>query len=493
MADPARARLSTSPPTGVADGSSVPARLRIVGWIVLATALGLAAVVVTLRSTLAADAERSANAEVVQEVDEFRTFTERGRDPETGLPFATAGRLLQVHLERQYPGGGQVLVGYDRTAEAAGRNPLLVQGVLDRLEVSDPGALVRRLAEDPERSGTVRDDEGDLVRWGRAEVQPGGAFLVLQTTGVALDEVGRIVRLVLLVSLLGLVATAGIAWAVAGQILAPVRTVRRAASRITRADLSRRIEVRGRDDVAALATVFNAMLDRLQAAFGMQQRLTSAAGAHVRPPLAVLRARTAGDPEAARALDQVAAILDDLDLLAAAEAPAFVEPAPVDVGRLTDDLCRDVVSSTGRRCHVVERVDAVALLDGERVSAALLRLVRNADQASPPGAPLRVGSRFDGDAVELFVSDDGPGLPPETAARVLDRFAEGAPTGSGPGLGLAVVRAVADAHDGSAWVESEPGRGSAFGLRLPVRPAPTETTPVTGQSTDEDDDSTVPA
>ena len=137
------------------------------------------------------------------------------------------------------------------------------------------------------------------------------------------------------------------------------------------------------------------------------------------------------------------------------------------------------------------RPDAVRLHN----LSALLRLVRNADQASPSGAPLRVGSRLDGDALELFVSDDGPGLPPETAARVLERFAEGAPTGGGPGLGLAVVRAVADAHDGSAWVESEQGRGSTFGLRLPVQPAPVEAAPVrSDQDRDEDeDDAVVPA
>jgi len=79
----------------------------------------------------------------------------------------------------------------------------------------------------------------------------------------------------------------------------------------------------------------------------------------------------------------------------------------------------------------------------------------------------------DADAVELWVSDDGPGLAPDRASSVLHRYAEGPGTaGSGAGLGLAVVRAVADAHGGSAWVETAPGEGARFGLRLPlVRPA----------------------
>ena len=472
-------RRSTQTPARPVDGSAVPARLRIVGWIVLATLLGLAAVVITIRSALITDVDRGANAEVVQEVDEFRTFVERGRDPETGGAFSSPGRLLQLHLERQYPGGGQALVGYDGAAAAAGRSPLLLQGVEDRLGLSRDPDLLRRLAEDPAVSGVVTGPRGDELRWGKARVQatggePGGAFLVLESTRRDLEEVDRIVRLVVLVCLGGLLLTAGIAWAVAGQILAPVRQVRRAASRITRADLSRRIDVRGRDDVAALAVTFNAMLDRLESAFTAQQRFSATAGAHLQEPLQVLRRSVGDEPEARRALDRTAVILADLELLAASETPGFVQPAPVELSALTDEVLEDARRSGSRRWQVEQRAEGSAVLDATRVREALRRLTRNAEQHVGSGGTLLLGSRLVDDAVELYVKDDGPGLSDEDAARVLGRSADAAPSTTGPGLGLAVVRAVADAHDGSAWVETELGHGAVFGLSLPLRRLPEE-------------------
>ena len=155
-------------------------------------------------------------------------------------------------------------------------------------------------------------------------------------------------------------------------------------------------------------------------------------------------------------------------------APPWHGPPPLAVVVDLDDTLYPQAAYLAGAAADVGAAAAAAGLDGDRVHAALLRLVRNAAQVSPPGAELRIGSRLDGDAVELYVADDGPGLPDELAATVLERHTS---TSSGPGLGLAVVRAVADAHEGSAWVETAVGEGSTFGLRLPVRRAPEEPTP----------------
>lgn len=510
-------RRSTQAPTREPDGSSVPARLRIVGWIVLATTLGLLAVVLTIRSALMTDVDRTANSDVAQEIDEFRTFADRGRDPATGRPFTTADRLLTLHLERQFPGQGEVLLGYARGAE----RPVIAQDVRDRYGLTGDPALVEELMNGEAVSGTARTAEGGEFRWGKAVVEttpgaPGGAFLVADFVAPARSEVDRIVRLVVMVCLGGLLLTAAIAYAVAGQILAPVRAVRRAASRITRADLGKRIEVRGRDDVAALSLTFNAMLDRLEQAFRAQQRLASAAGEHLRAPLAVLADRSSSSGDRSVAAGRAAAVLDDLEVLAASEAPGFLSPVAVDLAVLVEQIA-DEVRDLGSRPWVVEQTaEGRVLLDDVRVRQAVRRLARNAlQQESRGGAPLRLGMSLErtefGEVVEVWVADDGPGLTPERAASVLDRYAEGAPvegapvegrdgagrdgagrdgagrdgvgsagaggpvrsSSSGAGLGLAVVRAVADAHDGSAWVETEPGEGARFGLRLPVvRSAP---------------------
>ena len=471
-------RRSTEPPVPEPDGSAIPARLRIVGWIVLATSLGLLAVTLTVRSALITDVDRAANADVIQEVDEFRTFASRGLDPETGASFATAERLLSLHLEREYPGEDEVLTAYLPGA----RQPVLVQAVRDRFALTGDRALLARLVDDPAPSGIAMGAAGEF-RWGKAMVEPtggapGGAFIVAQFTGPAHAEVDRIIRLVALVCVGGLLLTAGIAYAVAGQILAPVRTVRLAASRITRADLGQRIAVRGRDDLAALSITFNAMLDRLERAFRAQQRFAAAAEQHLRAPLAVLGDTASAIAERREASGQAAAVLDDLEVLAASEAPGFLSTTAVDLAVLTEQLAQDV-RRLGARAWVVEQAgEGVVCLDDLRVRQAVRRLARNALQQPTRGAPLRLGvtSEGAGGAIELWVCDDGPGLSRERAESVLDRYVDGTHTperrASGAGLGLAVVRAVADAHGGSAWVETAPGEGARFGLRLPVVPAP---------------------
>ena len=468
----------TTAPTG----SSIPARLRIVGWILFATLLAFVAVVVTVRSALLTDVERNSNADVSQEVDELRTFASQGLDPQTAQPFASAERLVRLvrlHLQRQYPGRNEVLLGWDRALQDGPGSPLLAQEVREVLPLVENADLLRELFTADETSGVAPSSAGPL-RWGRVDVRtgpqdPGASFLVAELSRAATGEVDRITRLMALVCLGGLVATAGLAWLVAGQILAPVRQVRRAAARITQADLSRRIEVRGRDDVAALALTFNAMLDRLEQSFTAQQRFTREASSHLRAPLSVLEEHVddAATGPAGDALHRMRTILEDLAVLADAEQPGFVRPAPVDLADLTDLLAADARRSTGRPWEVVDRATGTALLDGPRLREAVSRLVRNADTYAPADEPVRLGSRVEDGRVVLWVADGGPGLRAEEAERVFERFTRVEVADdheqSGPGLGLAVVKAVADGHDGAAFVESEPGRGATFGLELPLR------------------------
>jgi two-component system OmpR family sensor kinase len=447
---------STPPQPRAPDGSPVPARLRIVGWIMLTAALGLLAVVLTVRSPLLSDVERAANASVAQEVDEFRTWA--GPGPARNLP------------------------------------PLLVQAVGDPFGLLAEPGLVQRLVDDPGSSGTATTEESEF-RWGKAEVttatgDAGGVLLVTEFLGPGRAEADRVIQLVALVCLGGLLFTAGIAYVVAGQILGPVRAVRRAASRITRADLDRRIEVRGRDDVAALAVTFNAMLDRLQQTFRAHQSFSAAAGRHLRAPLAVLGTERSLPAERHAAIAHITAILDDLDVLASSQSPGFAVPVPTEVAGLTRQLAADVRALGVRQWIIEGTAGGTAEVDAQRVRQAVRCLALNALRQPSAGAPLWLGSLIVDDHVEVWVTDDGPGLTPERATRIFGHYRdEPVPTGSSaddgrPGLGLAVVRAVADAHHGSAWAETEPGRGAAFGLRLPLTAAdrPADDAPATGDS-----------
>ncbi|HEX8496041.1 MAG TPA: ATP-binding protein [Actinomycetales bacterium] len=473
-------------------GSSVSARLRIIGWIVLTTTIGLVAVVVTVRSALLAEVARDANADVVQESQEVREFARLGRDPETARPFASTERLLDVYLSRQYPGPGEELVGY-----LPGTSPQLLtvsRGAdaddVGPYDLTDEGRpIVLDLLAGGETSGIAATPVGEM-RWGRVDVMAGpagdagGALVIAQFTERARQSVDTVTRTVAFVALGGLLLTAAIAWLVAGAILAPVRTVRKAAAEISERDLSRRIPVQGRDDIAALATTFNGMLDRLEDAFRTQRQFVDDASHELRTPITIIRGHLEllGDDPGERAaaaelvtseLDRMNRIVSDLLMLAKADRPDFVQLAPVDVADLTLEIDAKV-SALGDRRWTLDRVaDGTALLDSQRVIQAVLQLAQNAVQHTTEGAAIRIGSDFRDDRVAFWVTDTGPGVLPGEAETIFERFAHGSVTPaagsrSGAGLGLAIVRAIADGHHGSAYVVSRPGEGATFGLELPV-------------------------
>lgn len=471
------ARVATAPtPVSTGDGSSIPARLRIVAWITLAAGLGLLSVVLTVRSALTTDVEEAVNSAVEQEVDEFRTFAREGRDPQTGERFGSADRLLELYLQRQFPSRGEVLVGWD--LDPGVQAPEILQDVPDEYGLTDDRETLRKLVESEQSSG-IDELNGEPFRWGRAAVlgpdgEPAGVFLVAEFLEPEVDEVQRTTRLIVLVSIGGLVLTALIAFAVAGQILAPVRTVRRAAARITRTDLQQRIEVRGRDDLAALATTFNAMLDRLERSFRAQQHVVGVADRGIRGPLAI-----AGDPDAddetrAAAARDITSTLDAIALLTSSQLPGFLDAEEHSGPHVAEVLAEQAQGATpGWPWDLRGRLDGDVHIDLSLARAAIDALARNAALQHQGPDPLRFGVAGDDEAIEVWVEDDGPGLDEERARHLLDRYLD---LGQDPlasdetGLGLAVVRAVADAHEGSAWVETAPGDGARFGLRLPRRP-----------------------
>src|SRR6266511_1513932 len=126
---------------------------------------------------------------------------------------------------------------------------------------------------------------------------------------------------------------------------------------------------------------------------------------------------------------------------------------------------------------VVERGNAaVALADPEHLGTALDALIENAVKQTEPGDEIRLGARREGGRVAVWVADSGPGIAPEQLEAIFDRFARldvGRSRDRG-GVGLAIVKAIAEAHGGSVRVRSALGRGSVFEVLLPAPLAPLE-------------------
>ncbi|MEV6960484.1 ATP-binding protein [Streptomyces sp. NPDC051207] len=448
-------------------------------------AVALASVAATTRSILLRDAGRRVDGLLAQEAGEFANFEERGVDPRTGRPFTDPARLLHVFLERQYADPDEELIGL---VGRPGRGPAQIIQPRDidvPLPLHQDAGARRRVFDAPGSTGTLHRPAGE-VRWAKVAVarhggRPEAAFVVAFHPGREQHRVDEVTRLLLAISGAALLLTTGIGWVVAGRILRPVRLVRAAAAQLTEQDLTRRIPVPGRDDVAALAETFNAMLDRLERAFAAQRQFVDDAGHELRTPITIVRGHLElmGDDPAEREetvrlvtdeLDRMSRIVEDLLLLAKAERPDFVTPEPVQLAELTADVYVKARTLGERDWQLTEVADREAELDPQRITQAMVQLAQNAVQHTAPGQTIRIGSRADGTRVELYVADSGPGVRPQDAEVIFERFRRGTARrgarSSGAGLGLSIVRAIAEAHGGRIGLRETEGGGATFVLTL---------------------------
>ncbi|WP_194236201.1 sensor histidine kinase [Streptomyces acidicola] len=465
---------------------SLTARVRILLWLLLMMAVALGSVAATTRSILLRDVELRVSGLLAQEAGEFAHFEERGVDPETGRPFTDPGRLLYVFLERQYADPDEELIGL---VGRYGRGPAQIIQPPRDIPVAVPlhqdADARRRIYDSPDSTGILHRAAGE-IRWAKVAVarhgsEPDAAFVVAFHPGREQAGVDEVFRILLAISGVALVLTTGIGWAVAGRILQPVRLVRTAAAQLTEQDLTRRIPVRGRDDVAALAETFNAMLDRLERAFAAQREFVDDAGHELRTPITIVRGHLElmGDDPAEREetvrlvtdeLDRMSRIVEDLLLLAKAERPDFVTPEPVQLAELTADVYVKARTLGDRDWQLAEVADREVELDPQRITQAMVQLAQNAVQHTTAGQTIRIGSRADGSCVELYVVDCGPGVQPQDARVIFERFRRGTARrgarGSGAGLGLSIVRAIAEAHGGRVRLHDTEGGGATFVLNL---------------------------
>ncbi|MEV0696332.1 HAMP domain-containing sensor histidine kinase [Saccharopolyspora sp. NPDC050389] len=464
-------------------GTRIPARAQIMGWLLLVLVVVLLAVILIVRTFLHNDVNDQVTASMEQEAHEFVTFAERGRDPATGQLFTAPEQLFNSYLSRQYPDRDEALIGVWETP--TGLRPLSQEQDDEIDRFAKDQALLQQIVAAPSNYGWL-DTPAGRMQWLKVqtESEQGGRawFVVERYTATATADADRTVQLLLLVSGLGVLIAALSSWVVAGLILAPVRAVRQAAAEISEHDLTRRIPVEGRDDIAALADQFNAMLDRLEDAFRIQRQFVDDAGHELRTPITIVRGNLEllGDDPAEREevvrlctdeLDRMTRIVNDLLMLAKADRPDFVTPAPVSLAELTSDIEAKVRSLADRRWVLDDIGEGEVLVDEQRITQAMVQLAQNAVQHTEPGSEIRIGSSVADGAVRLWVTDRGPGIDPAEVSKIFDRFTHGSSHGKGgAGLGLAIVKAIADAHHGRVRVVSRPGEGATFALELPAVP-----------------------
>jgi len=283
------------------------------------------------------------------------------------------------------------------------------------------------------------------------------------------------------------------AYRMSRRILAPVESIASQAERITSSRLHERIPVHGTgDELDHLAEVFNRTLSRLDESFRQLRQFTADASHELRTPLAAIRAigevglEREATPQEYRELvgsmleevNRLTRLVNDLLMISRGDAGAIkLNYAPVTVF----DMARDTISLLEPLAEEKEQTLVLTGADDASVEAdpvflrqALINVVHNAIKYSPPQATtsLRV-ARVNGSSVAISITDSGPGIAPEHAAHIFDRFYR-VDTGrsrdaGGFGLGLAIAQWAVQAHKGSISVSSAPGEGSTFLITLPVK------------------------
>jgi two-component system OmpR family sensor kinase len=281
-----------------------------------------------------------------------------------------------------------------------------------------------------------------------------------------------------------------IIWVGVGRGLAPLRTMSQAVAK-RRPDAMAPIGERGLpQELKPLAASLNDLLARLDAALGAQRRFTADAAHELRTPLTALKlqldlARRAADPAArAAALDDLDAamsraahLVDQLLTLARVEPESLAERASdVDLVELAKEaiVARAPVAADKSVDLGLARATP-AHVRGDPASLAILmaNLIDNALRYTPSGG--RVDVAVDGDPGPVFsVTDTGPGIPAEERERVFDRFYRGGATAeAGSGLGLSIVKRIADAHHARLRLDTPPGgSGLLVEVRFPGPPIP---------------------
>jgi heavy metal sensor kinase len=280
-------------------------------------------------------------------------------------------------------------------------------------------------------------------------------------------------------------------YALARKALAPVDAMTHKAERISAERLSQRITVENpKDELGKLATVFNSMLSRLEAAFNQLRRFTADASHELRTPLTAIRSvgevALQDQRSPAEYRDVIGSMLEEVDrltrlvesLLVLSRADAGqvqLQRADISLLALAQEAIALVeVLAEERRQRIAVEGDARAVVSVDRLilRQAIVNLVDNAIKYSPAEGLISVQARVsDNSHAILEVTDQGPGVPPEHRSHIFDRFcrmdAARAREWGGAGLGLSIARWAVEAHGGEIGLRSEGARGSTFWIRLP--------------------------
>lgn len=300
----------------------------------------------------------------------------------------------------------------------------------------------------------------------------------------------------LLITLFAVIAVLGVVfWWLLRASLRPYDAMIDTAHAIAEGDLGRRVETGTAEPaLGQLSESLNTMLDRIQASFDGKEAAESRlrqfvadASHELRTPLTSISGYSelylsgaATDEESTtqqmtrinHEAQRLTRLVNDLLTLARLDEQRPVERQPVDLARLAMDAATDFrAAAPDHPLSLDARPGAVVDGDGDALRQVIVNLLANVHHHTPAGTQVALTVETDGEGVAVSVADDGPGMADDTARHVFDRFyradkSRARATGNS-GLGLAIAAAIVDAHGGTIDLETAPGTGTTFTVRLP--------------------------
>ena len=335
--------------------------------------------------------------------------------------------------------------------------------------------------------GRTRGEYREVFR-----AMPGGEVLLVgRSIAEDLKDMRRLaLRLVVAGAGVLLLGLAG-GWWLATRAIRPIEDIGATALKIAAGDLSQRINVADTDsELGRLASVLNSTFSRLEAAFAHQARFTSDASHELRTPVSVVLTQTQSALARERTLPEYREALEACQraaqrmrkltqsLLALARLDAGQDPMrrePLDLARVTRE-CVEMVRPLAAESGLELRCELATVMcpgDAERLSQVATNLLSNAIRFNRPGGEVRISTRAENGLAVLTVADTGQGIPAQDLSHIFERFYRVDESRSGvqggTGLGLAISKAIVDAHSGALEVSSQPGAGSTFSVKLPLR------------------------
>jgi two-component system OmpR family sensor kinase len=403
-------------------------------------------------------------------------------------------------------------VAFVEVRNAAGR--VVAVHVASSLSGSSPEPRLPAVLHPPPAPGSGVPSRERAVQFDTPAVSAAGRYRVLVSSlpasagvlivAVSLDDVtatlGRLVRVELLIAAGLLAGLAVAAFWLLRRALRPLERMAEVAGTIAQGDLDVRVSpAEQRSEIGRLGLALNGMLERLEDAFARRdrseaqlRRFVSSASHELRTPLTSIRGYAALLRRGARhhpedleksisriesEATRMAGLIDDLLLLARLDEQRPLGRTRTDLALIAREAADDARARDPERPITVDAGRPVMVIGDEpRLRQIVANLLENAQVHTPAKTPVRIEVVVRDQMAVLAVIDTGPGIDPEQAGHVFERFYRGTPPGSGDtaprtagsGLGLAIVQTIAEAHGGSVAVSSRPSEGARFEILLPL-------------------------